>query len=73
MKFEGFSSIRFLIGLLVGVGLIVWFGGISLSKNISERVEKARVLVSEMQQMENPDLEKMNEILRVTVISGVRG
>lgn len=73
MRSEWIFSVRFLIGCLVGLGLLVYFGRVGISKNIETRVEKSGAILNEIQKMEYPGPEKLESLLRISVIAGARG
>lgn len=66
-------SVKFLIGCLVGISLLVLWGGMSISRNIENRVEKAKAILKETQQSEYPEPEKMESLVKIVMTSGVRG
>lgn len=73
MNYKGFFSGRFLVGVLLVITFLIYFGGVVSSENIILRSAKSRPMLKEIQSTESPDFEKIQSALGVTVLSGVRG
>lgn len=72
MKINDIFSVKFLIGFVVAVGILVYFGGIRISNNIEARVEKGKELLKEIQKADKPDLKKMQELIEIVSVTAVR-
>lgn len=73
MNLNEIFSGKFLIGCLIVISLLVLLDGMSISRNVGERVEKAKDILKEIQQSKEPELEKMESLVKIVMISGVRG
>lgn len=73
MNSDGIFSIRFLAVLCAGISLFICWGMVNISKNIEGKVKDAKAILKDIQQEESPDPEKTESLLKVAMVSGVRG
>lgn len=73
MKINDIFSVKFLIGIVVVVGILVYLGGIRITNNVEARVEKGKELLKEIQKADEPDLKKMQELIELVSVTATRG
>lgn len=73
MNNEGIFSKSFLAVLCAGISLFICWGMVNISKNIEGKVKDAKAILKEIQQEEYSNPEKLESLLKVAMVSGVRG
>ena len=72
---------KFFVGSLVVFGILVYCTGAGISRNIEVvagfcspvMVEKSKVILEETQHIEYQNIEKMEAVLKIPLITGARG